>query len=109
MPSKVEIGPVVLEKKMNMWKVYDNNDDSDVDDGQRTNFAFGSGQLKSFCPNFRCLYYVHFLQQQNVSAKLSRDFSFVMFFSSDSISFLSNDRPTTFRPQMNIYLSKANE
>ena len=31
-PSLVEIGPVVLEKKMKMWKVYDN------DDGQRTNF-----------------------------------------------------------------------
>ena len=36
MPSLVEIGPVVLEKKMEMWKVYDNaNDDND---GQRTNF-----------------------------------------------------------------------
>ena len=30
--SLVEIGLVVLEKKMKMWKVYDNNDD-----GQRTN------------------------------------------------------------------------
>ena len=35
-PSLVEIGPVVLEKKLKMWKVYDNNDDND--DGQRTNF-----------------------------------------------------------------------
>ena len=26
-PSLVEIGPVVLENKMKMWKVYDNNDD----------------------------------------------------------------------------------
>ena len=34
MPSLVEIGPLVLEKKMKMWKVYDYNDD----DGQRTNF-----------------------------------------------------------------------
>ena len=30
----VEIGPVVLEKKMKMWKAYDNDDD----DGQVTNF-----------------------------------------------------------------------
>ena len=39
--------PVVLEKKMKMWKVYDNNNDNndanednndDNDDGQRTNF-----------------------------------------------------------------------
>ena len=35
MPSLVEIGPVVLEKKMKMGKVYDNDDN---DDGQRTNF-----------------------------------------------------------------------
>ena len=35
----VEIGSMVLEKKMKMWKVYDNNDDNDDnDDGQRTNF-----------------------------------------------------------------------
>ena len=45
MPSLVEIGLVVLEKKMKMWKVSDNddddnddNDDNDNDDGQRTNF-----------------------------------------------------------------------
>ena len=40
MPSLVEIGPVVLKKKMKMLKVYDNaNDDDDNDnDGQRTNF-----------------------------------------------------------------------
>ena len=31
-PSLVEIGPVVLEKMMKMWKVYDN------EDRQRTNF-----------------------------------------------------------------------
>ena len=34
-PSLAEIGPVVLEKKMKMCKVYDNDDE----DGQRTNFA----------------------------------------------------------------------
>ena len=34
----VEIYPVVLEKKMKMWKVYDNDDDNDNDDGQWTNF-----------------------------------------------------------------------
>ena len=40
MSSLVEIGPVVLKKKMKMWKVYDNaNDDNDDDnDWQRTNF-----------------------------------------------------------------------
>ena len=39
MPSLVEIGPVVLEKKMKMCKVYDNNDNNDNNnDGQRTNF-----------------------------------------------------------------------
>ena len=38
MPSLVEIGPVVLEKKMKMWKVYDDDDDNDNDEGQRTNF-----------------------------------------------------------------------
>ena len=38
-PSLVEIGPVVLEKKMKMWKVYDNaNEDDDNNNGQRTNF-----------------------------------------------------------------------
>ena len=31
-PSLVVIGPLVLEKKMTIWKVYDNDDD----DGQRT-------------------------------------------------------------------------
>ena len=37
----VEIDPVVPEKKIKMWKVYDNDDDNDEDDndaGQRTNF-----------------------------------------------------------------------
>ena len=46
-PSLFEIGPVVLEKKIKMWKVYDNDDDdndnnyndnNDNDDGQRKNF-----------------------------------------------------------------------
>ena len=44
MPSLVEIGPVVLDEKMKMWKVYDSanaNDDNDNDDndGKRTNFV----------------------------------------------------------------------
>ena len=41
----VEIGPAVLEKKMNIWKVYDNanengdnNDNNDNDNGHKTNF-----------------------------------------------------------------------
>ena len=60
MQSLVDIDQVALEKKMKMWKVYDNymyNDDSDAiddnDDGQRTHFdnkkltwAFSSGDLK---------------------------------------------------------------
>ena len=35
-PSLVDIGPVVLEKKMKMWKVYDSDDNNndDNDDGQ---------------------------------------------------------------------------
>ena len=47
MPSLVEICTVVLEKRMKMLKIYD-NDDNDNDDRQRTNFAcaFGSGELK---------------------------------------------------------------
>ena len=38
-PNLVQIGPVVLEKKMKMWKVYENDDDSDNNDdnGQRRN------------------------------------------------------------------------
>ena len=44
----IQIGQVVLEKKMKMWKVYDNDNinDDENDDGQRTKFAFGSGELK---------------------------------------------------------------
>ena len=41
MPSLVEIDPMVLEKRMKMLKVYDNNNDAmdanDDKDGQRTN------------------------------------------------------------------------
>ena len=46
LPSLIEIDPVVLEKKMKMWKVYDNNND---DDEQQTHFnqkSFGSGKLR---------------------------------------------------------------
>ena len=37
-----------LEKKMKMWKVYDNGKDNDINNGQRTNFdqKFSSGELK---------------------------------------------------------------
>ena len=38
MLSFVEIGPGVLENKMNMRKVYDNANANDDNDGQRTNF-----------------------------------------------------------------------
>ena len=55
MPKLVEIGPVVMEKKMKMWKVYDNankaNNDDDNDEWRTTDKfwlekltrAFGSG------------------------------------------------------------------
>ena len=36
-PSLVEICRVILEKKKEMWKVYD-NDDNNNDDGQWTNY-----------------------------------------------------------------------
>ena len=47
MSRLVEIGSVISEKKMEMWKVYDNDDENNIDDdknnnddddGQRTNF-----------------------------------------------------------------------
>ena len=45
MPSLVEIGPVVMEERMKICKVYDNDDEDndnkdndDHDDGQRTSF-----------------------------------------------------------------------
>ena len=44
MPSLVEIGPLVPEKKMKMWKVYDNNDDEYW--SEKLTWAFGSGELK---------------------------------------------------------------
>ena len=34
-PSLIEIDPVVLEKKMKMWKVYDRRRDRRTDDGQK--------------------------------------------------------------------------
>ena len=34
----VEIGKVVLDKEMKIWKVYDNNDNDYNDDGQGINF-----------------------------------------------------------------------
>ena len=37
MPSLVEIGPVTLEKKICLLNTYDNADDKDNDDGERTN------------------------------------------------------------------------
>lgn len=36
LPSLVKIGPVVLEKKTKMWKVYNDDDNNDID-RQRTN------------------------------------------------------------------------
>ena len=50
-PSLVEIGPVVLEKKMKMWKVYENDDGqrrrtTDKFWSEKLTWAFGSGELK---------------------------------------------------------------
>ena len=47
-PSLVEIGRVVLEKKRKMWKVYDDNDyatTTTTDNGQIVIRTFGSGEL----------------------------------------------------------------
>ena len=50
-PSMVETGPVVLEKKIKMWKVYDNNDDNeDGDFDQKSSWAF-KFQLQTCVPN----------------------------------------------------------
>ena len=46
-PSLVEIGPVVLEKKMKMWKFYDNDNDANDDDGQGTNLDLKSSPESS--------------------------------------------------------------
>ena len=58
--SLVEIGPMVLEKKMKMCKVYENNNENndDNDDGQRTNSDQKSslelsGELKQTQPRER--------------------------------------------------------
>ena len=53
-PSLVEIGPVVLEKKMKMWKVYRQThrrtDRQTTDDrwSEKLTWAFSSGELKTF-------------------------------------------------------------
>ena len=52
-PSLVEIGPVVLEKKMKMWKVYrrtDGQTDRQTTDdrwSEKLTWAFSSGELKT--------------------------------------------------------------
>ena len=38
MPSLLEIGPVVLDKKKTVWKVHDEHTNDDNEAGQRTNF-----------------------------------------------------------------------
>ena len=54
-PSLVEIGPVVLEKKMKMWKVYRQTDGrtQTTDDrwSEKLTWAFSSGELKTECIN----------------------------------------------------------
>ena len=39
-PSLIEIGPVVLEMKMKMWKFYDKDDANNNADGKRTKFRW---------------------------------------------------------------------
>ena len=60
-PSLVEIGPVVLEKKKKMWNVCDNNDnednDSDNDDEQRTNITLVFGSGKRIAQSFVWIFY----------------------------------------------------
>ena len=53
--SLVEIGPVVLEKKIKMWKVYDNN----YDDGQQTTFYQKSSLEPSAQVNLKPLSLIH--------------------------------------------------
>ena len=46
MPSLVEFGPVVLEKKMKLWKVYDDDDDNNDELlSEKLTWAYGSGEL----------------------------------------------------------------
>ena len=47
-PNLVEIGPVVLEKKIKMWKVYGQTDTRTTNDrrSEKLTWAFGSGELK---------------------------------------------------------------
>ena len=49
MPSLVEIGKVVLEKKMKMWKVYRQTDGRTTDEwwSEKLTWAFSSGELKN--------------------------------------------------------------
>ena len=55
-PSLVKIGPVVLEKEMKMWKVYDDNDDDNTTTtdkfwSEKLTRALGSGELKMVTEN----------------------------------------------------------
>ena len=54
-PSLVEIGPVVLEKKTKMWKVYRQTDRQTTDDrwSEKLTWAFSSGELKTKTHNQR--------------------------------------------------------
>ena len=48
-PRLVEIGPVVIEKKMKMWKVYGRTDRQTTDDrwSEKLTSAFSLGELKT--------------------------------------------------------------
>ena len=46
-PSLVEIGPAVLEKKFQMWKVTEEQRDDRC--SEKLTWAFSSGELKRFC------------------------------------------------------------
>ena len=64
MPSLEEIDPVILGKKMNMWKVYRRTDRRTTDNrrSEKLYCAFSSGELKS---NQICRFFVIFVLERN--------------------------------------------
>ena len=82
MASLVEIGPVVLEKKIKMWKVYENannnannndndnnndNNNNNDNDGQRTNFDHKSLLEPSAQLSEKMCYYSQIINNMNIN------------------------------------------
>ena len=65
MPSLVEIVPMVLENKMKMRKVYDNNDDDDKDDGQRIDKFWSEKHTWAFGVSIIIQYFIQVFQNLN--------------------------------------------